>query len=372
MFILILFSISIIVFFLLLQCFAEPSIEQFTSKYYKCPKYGNTRLLNDVLNNHDIGRTKNKKDWDLYIPCGYNNAEKELTQVKPRDDDQKIYAIKGCDKIVSKNNLWSIIHNTYGRKVASLLMPDTYLMYDASDMTRFKKQYKPGDVYLLKKNVQRKEGIHITNDLDDIMSKQNTDYRVVQKYIPDLYLIQKRKINLRIYLLIVCRDTQVRCYMHKKGKCIYTNKDFKDPMGAQEKEPNFDREIHLTSVNLDKNVYNTRPHNLEELRIHLGEQAYYTLMDRIVENLIAVMKASKQHICTLASLNKNTTFQLFGLDYVFDDQLHPYLLEMNKGPEMSVKHDKDEPLKTQVLDDAFKTSQVVEDDNNNDFFQLKV
>ena len=35
--------------------------------------------------------------------------------------------------------------------------------------------------------------------------------------------------------------------------------------------------------------------------------------------------------------NNNTYFQLFGLDYIFDNDLNVYLLELNKGPDMSSK-----------------------------------
>jgi hypothetical protein len=49
------------------------------------------------------------------------------------------------------------------------------------------------------------------------------------------------------------------------------------------------------------------------------------------------------------------TFQLFGADVIVDKNLHPYLLEFNKGPDMSPRDEIDEIMKTQVQIDMFKT-----------------
>ena len=244
------------------------------------------------------------------------------------------------------------------------MMPDTYVLFDNKDMEEFRHSYEPGQLYLLKKNIQRKQGIHLTRDFDDIMSKTETDFRVVQKYINDLFLIDKRKVNLRIYLLVTCFDGVVSVYMHRRGRCIYSNKDFVDN--------SLDPEVHLTSLNLDINVYDNRPFDLTDLRKYLGEYKFYGLMNDIVRNLIDTMIAAKPFLCQLARLRNNESFQLFGLDYVFDEKLHPYLLEMNKGPEMTPKNERDRVLKEQVLTDVFRTVHLVHDDNNNEFIKLKI
>ena len=132
-------------------------------------------------------------------------------------------------------------------------------------------------------------------------------------------------------------------------KCLYTNQDYQ--------EGTLDLEQHLTSLNMDVDVYRDRPQSLEDLRVWLGEhegpRAHELLMLRIVDNLTQDMQAAKPHLCQLSHLDANVTFQLFGLDYVFTDDMYPYLLEMNKGPAMSSQNDMDSLLKTGVTRDCF-------------------
>jgi hypothetical protein len=93
-------------------------------------------------------------------------------------------------------------------------------------MNAFKNYYNKKDIYILKKNIQRKEGLKLTSDLNTILNAKDESYKVVQKYLTNLYLINKRKVNLRIYLLILIKDNKIYFYMSNIGKCIYTNKEF--------------------------------------------------------------------------------------------------------------------------------------------------
>ena len=67
-------------------------------------------------------------------------------------------------------------------------------------------------------------------------------------------------------------------------------------------------------------------------------------MENIFTNLILIMKAAKPHLCKLTNINNNLSFQLFGLDYVFNNHMYPYLLEMNQGPDMIPKNNKDKTI----------------------------
>ena len=48
---------------------------------------------------------------------------------------------------------------------ASNIMPTTYLLDDQKDMDVFKKRFNKENVYILKRNVQRKKGIKLSNGL---------------------------------------------------------------------------------------------------------------------------------------------------------------------------------------------------------------
>ena len=96
--------------------------------FTKCKKKSAGKVLNNIFTSSNIIRENNTNNWDLYIPCGYNYVEKELKQIKVKNPNQKIFGINGCDSIVSKNRLWELIHKRYGRKIASQIMPETFIL----------------------------------------------------------------------------------------------------------------------------------------------------------------------------------------------------------------------------------------------------
>ena len=87
---------------------------------------------------------------------------------------------------LSKNQLWKILNNYYGRNKASKLIPESFIINNTDDIELFKKHYKKGNVYLLKKNIQRKEGILILNDYKQIMKEVDN---VKKKYM--IFIITK-------------------------------------------------------------------------------------------------------------------------------------------------------------------------------------
>ena len=75
-------------------------------KYINCGYQKLQNTLSTIFNKYDfIKINETRIDWDLYIPCSYNYIETKLNKIKISNSNQAIYAIKGCDKIASKNQL---------------------------------------------------------------------------------------------------------------------------------------------------------------------------------------------------------------------------------------------------------------------------
>ena len=71
------------------------------------------------------------------------------------------------------------------------------------------------------------------------------------------------------------------------------------------------------------------------------------------------------------NIKETLSFQLFGCDVIFNNELHPYLLEMNKGPDMSPRDEEDQFMKKTVQTDMFKIIGVIShDDENNSFYLI--
>ena len=350
-------------------------------KYYRCQDKLLGKITQSIFDEYNI--INSNENWDLYYPCGYNNIEKELKGIQISDnyensDSNKdlnninakfIFGINGCDRIVSKNNLWTLLEKCYGREKASKLIPESFVLNNNEQLNLLKKNFykNKNNIYILKKNVQRKEGLKLTRNLDELIYAKWEGYMIAQKYMSDLYLINNRKVNLRIYVLIMIKNDKIHFYVSKKGKCIYTNKEYNDN--------DFDFETNITSYNLDMSVYEKNPRFFEELIQYInknnGEGQGQKLFEKINNILMNIFKCIAGNIYQSKNIAGSVTFQLFGIDVIFNKNLDPYLLEFNKGPDMQGRDEMDEKMKTTVQTDMFKTVGVLNnDDNTNNSFYL--
>jgi hypothetical protein len=60
----------------------------------------------------------------------------------------------------------------------------------------------------------------------------------------------------------------------------------------------------------------------------------------------------------------NLTFQLFGVDIAVNDKLQPMIIEMNKGPDLGTKDERDGNVKKGVLRDMMKIVGAIPNENN--------
>jgi len=368
--------ILLIILFLFIYCisFFNNKIESFDNgtiitqnyKYYRCNQKLLGNILRDIFDNNNITHSNN--DWNIYIPCGYNNVEEELKNISinNKSGNKYIFGVNGCDTIVSKNKIWESFVKCYGRKAASKLMPESYVLDDPNEMQIFRKNFNASsnEIYILKKNVQRKEGLKLTQNFFEIIDASKENYKVVQKYITDLYLVNGRKINLRVYLLIIIKNNKKYFYLCKIGKCIYTNKKYNDN--------NLDFESNITSYNLDMSVYKENPRSFHELieYINTNNKDGNKLFNNIETLLKKVSLCLSKNLYQSKNINSSITFQLFGIDIIFDKNLNPYLLEMNKGPDMSPRDDIDRLMKNTVQTDMLKTVGILKNDENNSFYLI--
>jgi hypothetical protein len=345
-------------------------------KYYRCKDKELSPIMQNIFDSNNI--INSNEDWNLYYPCGYNHIEQELKNIKINNNSNNdsnndsankinekfIFGINGCDKIVSKNNLWALIEKCYGREKASTLIPESYILNNNSQLTLLKNQfdYKKNNIYILKKNVQRKEGLKLTRSLDDILYANFEGYTIAQKYMSDLYLINGRKVNLRIYVLAMIKNNIIYFFISKKGKCIYTNKKYN--------HDELDFETNITSYNLDMSVYKENPRFFDELIDYIDEHNGIgegeKLFARINNNLKDVFNCIADNMYQSNNIKGSISFQLFGIDVIFNKNLEPFLLEFNKGPDMIPRDEIDTQMKTIIQTDIFKTVGVLNNDVHND------
>jgi len=314
----------------------------------------------------DMGITRNDGKWNLYLPCSYDNPEKELAEM-PVTVGAKYFIIDNVDTIVAKDCLWKNLVKHYGLARASIISPRSYILQDASDMGRFANEYDKNKIYIMKKNIQRQEGLKITKNKDDIISGNNKGYVIAQELLQNPYLIDGRKTNMRFYVLMICQNKNVAVYVHGNGFMYYTKGQFKK--GA------LDTDTNITTGYIDRNVYVKNPLTHQDLREFLdtddgsickmgGKRLYCDVeknirgqglsiskvyFDRIYRLLHDIFISFVGNVGTLEKFSGNMMFQLFGVDIAVDDQLNPMVMEINKGPDMNAKDERDAGVKYMVV-----------------------
>ena len=234
------FFIVIILSFILYILFFNKKKETFIN-YKSCKNNTLDKALINVLK--QTNSEKVDKNWNLYVPCDNFNLEKELSKLSI-NKEQFVFGISGSDYLASKNTLWEILKNYYLNNVTNYL-PKSYL---PRDIELFKNDYKLNQLYILKKNIQQQKGIEISKNLDFILySLQNKTINIVQELLSDPLLVDGRKINMRVYLFIVCNNKNKNGYIHNNGFIYYTRKKY------SKKKIDFD--YHITTGYIDRSVY---------------------------------------------------------------------------------------------------------------------
>ena len=175
---------------------------------------------------------------------------------------------------------------------------------------------------------------------------------------------------MRFYLLIVCQNNEISAYVHNEGFMYYTKSPF--IKGTIRKGPN------ITTGYVERYVYQINPLTHGDLRKYLddpdrnlnetetvvrnrNQKISDVVFNRIYKMLSMVVFAVKDQICQNSNLKPYVTFQLFGCDVAFNDQLNPMIIEVNKGPDLGSKDERDGNVKMKVADDILKIIKVKPD-----------
>lgn len=349
---------AIIVMLELIFVFFRNTQEGFTN-YYRCEKRPLGGIYKEILNEQDVNLTHDLSEFGLYYPCGYNGVERELRSLDLGDKkSQNIFGICGSDTIASKSSLWKVVSEYYGRGFASKLIPESWLLKENREFPLFEKKFDPKKVYILKKNVQRKKGIKLTSDLDEVKEAHKSKYVMVQEK-RDSIIINKRRLNLRIYVFVVYKDGKKSVYIHDSAKVLYTSKDVVENKGSNAEE--FETLITNSYVT-DLEIYNKNPLTLNKLLDYLEENrgVNSVAMKQKIYNLLKnVMIALLPKVCNCKHLKDQNMYQMFGADVLIDTKYKPYVLEFNKGPDMKHKDEADHKLKKKVIFDTFEKMGVI-------------
>ena len=176
---------------------------------------------------------------------------------------------------------------------------------------------------------------------------------VVQKYIEKPLLYFGRKFDIRIWVLLTHK---MEVYMFNEGHLkicsIKYNLNDNDPYSHltnysfQKKNINFSKYEYGNEVSFDDLQYNIDC-NYHESKINFKKD----IIPKIKEIIELTFKSVKKKINIF---NRHYTFEIFGFDFMLDENFNPFLIEVNTNPGLEESSPLIKMLVPRMIDDALR------------------
>lgn len=237
------------------------------------------------------------------------------------------------------------------------IIPQSYDLSNIIDRDNFITNYDENDIYILKQNIHRKKGILLIKDnIPNIINKYFEYNSVIcQQFIKNPYLINNRILIVRLYLLSTIQNNEIKFYISKWGKCLFTKDIFIRNFNIFEngliEKSRFISNSNYKWINDIENNYNLKfPKNLTDL-YNYNENITFEI---IIKPIKVLLKSFGKYVLKNQSITNqisNITFYDFsGIDLIMDGNNFK-ILEINKNPDMKnyynnkEKEDKENILK---------------------------
>lgn len=335
--------------------------------FFKFVNTNGSKLVRCLL--VDQGYLEVNPDSDLYDVL-WTGKHIKKSQLQAFNRHQKINHFPRTYELTRKDRLFKNVEAMQKKfpNGGFDFLPKTYVLPEEHELLR-KHLHATDERWILKPNSSsRGRGIFIIRDLLDV-SPQAMERCVVCRYIDNPLLINGLKFDLRIYVAVTS-FFPLRVYIYEEGLArfateSYREDGFKNPF------------IHLTNYSINKksakfSLLNQSVEDDEE-SMHEATGSKWTLTafrrflrenkvdDRAlwkrIEHCVARSLLSIEDVCATATQDwakyRGSCFELFGFDVLLDDNLKPWVLEVNLSPSLSVESSLDFGVKTNMISDLF-------------------
>ena len=203
--------------------------------------------------------------------------------------------------------------------------------------------YKPTDENIINEVINKNE------NQEEKESKYQSSIIIIQKYIERPFLYKGRKCDIRIWVLLTHK---MESYIFKEGHLKASSVNFDTD--------NFDSFVHLTNYSLQK--YNKCFSKFEKGNeisfksfqdfINTQENSF-NFYEEIFPKFIEIIKHTM--LCAKNKINlnnRNYCFEIFGYDFMMDEDKNIYLIEINTNPGLEISSDLIGELVPRMIDDA--------------------
>ena len=258
-------------------------------------------------------------------------------------------------------------------------MPETFgYPEDKKIIEKRFKNYKidENDLWLIKpKTGSLGDGIYMFENLE-----KTPDVYLISKYISNPHLIHKLKYDFRIYVLVTGLSP-LKLYLYREGMVRFATEEY-----TLDKSHLKELYRHLTNVAV--NEKNKKDYK-KAVNADTDEGSKWSLQvyenyckkngidynyirkqmgDIAIKSLLSVLDQFYDKMIENGTKDRNH-FKLFGFDYLVDDNLKVYLLEINDRPSLLMGDINDRKLKPQLVADVLNIVGIIpySHDYNDDF-----
>ncbi|XP_043836652.1 probable tubulin polyglutamylase TTLL9 isoform X1 [Dromiciops gliroides] len=197
----------------------------------------------------------------------------------------------------------------------------------------------------------RKLGLCVCQDVgrpDDQKDDIAVENYVAQRYIENPYLIGGRKFDLRVYVLVMSY-IPLRAWLYRDGFVRFSNTRF--TLSSID-----DHYVHLTNVAVQKTSPDYDPEKgckwmIQRFRQYLTSKHGPEAVETLFQDMDNIFIKSLQSVQKVIISDKHC-FELYGYDILIDQDLKPWLLEVNASPSLAASSQEDYQLKTCLLEDT--------------------
>uniref|UniRef100_A0A3Q3X3N6 Uncharacterized protein n=1 Tax=Mola mola TaxID=94237 RepID=A0A3Q3X3N6_MOLML len=311
---------------------------------------------------HTIARSHFKVTKKSYDWLGCWGHHMKSPGFKALGQHQKLNHFPGTFQIGRKDRLWrnlSKMQARFGKQEFSFF-PRTFVL--PQDIKLLRKAWEDGgsrQKWIIKPPASaRGIGIQVIHKWSQMPRKRPL---LVQKYLHKPYLISGNKFDLRIYVYVTSYEP-LKIYIFSDGLVRFASCKYSSSMKTLG-----NKFMHLTnySVNKKNSEYQTNSDDkacqghkwaLKALWQYLGSRGINTTLiwEKIKDIVIKTVIASEPYVYTLLKINVRTSYschELFGFDIMLDENLKPWILEVNISPSLHSNTALDVSIKGQMVKD---------------------
>ncbi len=324
------------------------------------------KAFENVLSTNRFTLTKTPSEADLIFLERFSDQH-VFARIKalPTYSAKHLYTLVSVDQISSKSALYDLMRKNSTESELLSIFPRSYVTSDRDDVNKLEAYVEAGNPIILKKNVQQQKGCLITDSLDDI---DLGEYAIAQELLQNPYTVSGRKINIRVYVMIQFdKLSNVRIHVYDDGFMYYTPREYI--------ANTIDKDRNITTGYIDREVYKVNPLTLKDFKSMLGDAASGRLSRNILRCFKKLFDCITHDLRTIERTFEINKFIVMGADVAVDKQLNIKIMEINKGPDLQPKDNRDGNLKKKLLHDAFEIqgfANSTSDDKNarNGFIRL--